>query len=221
MTREEIKKRLLENWGIKLLSLVLSLSLWFYATSKGKSEITLTVPIELRNVPQNMAVVGDVPGSLEVRLQGQERVLRDITIGKRVVCLADLSITRAGENIVRISPDDIKRPSGTAITYLSKSEILVKLEPLMRKSFRLRPVLYGAPEAGYRVDDVSVTPARITVEGPAGVVREIRRLQTMPVDIQGAREDLLIEPRIDYQGKQVKIIDKNITLHIGIERKRK
>ena len=82
---------MLENWGIKLVSLGLSLTLWFYVTSKGKTEMTLTVPLELRNIPQNMAVVGNVAGSLEVRVQGQERVLRDITIVKKVVGIIDLS----------------------------------------------------------------------------------------------------------------------------------
>src|SRR5512140_96396 len=102
----DLRKILFENWGIKLLSLAMALSLWFYVTSKGKTEITLTVPLELRNVPQNMAVVGDVTGSLEVRVQGQERLLRDVTVGKRVFGVADLSVTTVGENLVRVSPDD-------------------------------------------------------------------------------------------------------------------
>jgi len=214
----EIRKYIFDNWGIKLLALGLSLALWFYVTSKGKTEMTITIPIELRNIPQNMAVVGDVAGSLEVRIQGQERLMRDITIGEKVVCLADLSMTKIGENTVRISPDDIRRPLGTTIMHLSRTELAVKLEPLVRKSFRLKPVLHGTPAGNFRVAKISVSPPRITVEGPAGVVHALERLQTMPVDIQGAREDMTVEPRIDYQGKQVKIIEKNITLRITLER---
>lgn len=214
----EIRTQLFDNWGIKLLALGLSLALWFYVTSKGKTEMTLTVPIELRNVPQNTAVIGDVPGSLEVRIQGQERVLRDISLGKKVVCVADLSLLKPGENTVRISPDDIRRPLDTTITYLSRTEFSVKLEPLVRKSFRLRPVLRGAPAPGYRVAKLSLRPMRITVEGPASVVQTLERLQTMPVDVRDARESMTVEPRVDYQGKQVAIIEKNITLQITIER---
>ncbi|HXY54602.1 MAG TPA: YbbR-like domain-containing protein, partial [Nitrospirota bacterium] len=68
----DYRKLLLDNWGIKMVSLGLSLTLWFYVTSKGKTEMTLTVPLEMRNIPQGMTVVGDVAGSLEVRVQGQE-----------------------------------------------------------------------------------------------------------------------------------------------------
>jgi YbbR domain-containing protein len=214
----DLRKPLFDNWGIKLLSMGLALTLWFYVTSKGKTEMTLTVPLELRDIPQDMAVVGDVAGSLEVRVQGQERALRDVSIGKKVVGVADLSMAKIGENTVRVSPDDIRRPSGVAVTYLSPTDIKVKLEPLVRRTFRLRPVLHGAPAAGYRLARISASPMNITVEGPSGVIQTLESLQTMPIDIQGAKESVTIEPKIDYRGKQVKILDKNIAVRITIER---
>jgi YbbR domain-containing protein len=214
----DVRKLLFENWGIKLLSLILSVSLWFYVTSKGKTEMTLTVPLELRNIPQNTAVVGNVAGSLEVRVQGQERALRDITIGKKVYGSLDLSLARIGENTVPISPDDIRRPSGVTVMHISRSEVKVRLEPLVRKTFRLKPVLYGLPAAGYQVRKISVTPTRIIAEGPESVIKTLERLQTMPIDIQGAAAGLTVEPKIDYQGKAIKIIDTNISVRITIER---
>lgn len=213
-----LRNILLDNWGIKLVSLGLSLTLWFYVTSKGKTEMTLTAPLELRNVPQDLAVVGDVTGSLEVRVQGQERVLRDIMIGKKVVGMLDLSMAKAGENSVRLSPDDIKRPSEVAVTHMSLSEIKVKLEPLVRKIFRLKPVLHGAPAVGYRLGKIVISHPKITVEGPASVLKTLEGLRTMPIEIQGAKESITVEPKIDYQGKSVKVLEKNISLRITVER---
>jgi len=213
-----LRNMLVENWGIKLVSLGLSLMLWFYVTSKGKTEMTLTVPLELRSIPQNMAVVGDVASSLEVRVQGQERVLRDITTGKKVVGILDLSLTKEGENVVRLSPDDIARPSEVAVTHMSLSEVKVKLEPLIRKTFRLKPVVHGAPASGYRLKSIVINPPKITVEGPSSVVKRLDSLQTMPIDIQGATENMSIEPKIDYQGQSVKLIEKDVGVRIIIER---
>jgi len=213
----DYRKLLFDNWGIKLVSLGLSLTLWFYVTSKGKTEMTLTVPLELRNVPQGMTVVGDVAGSLEVRVQGQERVLRDISIGKKVTGILDLSMTKVGENTVSISPDDIRRPEGVTVTYMSLSEIKVKLEPLVRKVLRLQPVLHGSPAAGYRLAGITVTPPKITVEGPASMMSSLVILQTMPIDVQGTHESLTVEPKIDYQGQSVKILDKSIVVRVNVE----
>jgi YbbR domain-containing protein len=217
----DFRKILFDNWSIKLISLGFSIALWFYVTSTGKTEMTLTVPLELRNIPQGMTVVGDVTSTLEVRVQGQERVLRDSAFGKKVTGMLDLSMAREGENTVRISPDDIKRPDGVMVSHLSLSEVNVKLEPLVRKTFRLRPVLHGAPAAGYRLTGITVTPAKITVEGPSSVMKTLGKLETMPIDIQGSKESLTLEPKIDYQGQPVKLLEKNIVVRVNIERIKK
>ncbi len=213
-----IRKLVVEHWSIKLLSLGLSLTLWFYVTSKGKTEMTLSVPLELRNIPQTLAIVGDVAGSLDVRVQGQERVLRDITVGKKVFGVLDLSMTRAGENVVPISPDDIRRPSGVTVMHLALSEVKVKLEPLVRRTVRLKPVLHGSPASGFHVVKVTVSPSKITVEGPSSIINTLDVLQTMPIDIQGAGDTITVDPKIDYQGKSVKILEKNIAVRIAMER---
>jgi len=216
----DLRRIFLENWPIKLASLILAVSLWFYVTSKGKTEMSLTVPLELRNIPQEMAVVGDVPGTVEARFQGQERALREIAAGKKVVGAVDLSLGREGENIIRISPDDIQKPSGVTVTHLSPYEITVKLDRIVRKTIRLKPVLNGTPAAGFRLGTVSVSPPRITLEGPKGSIDALVVLQTMPIDVTGMKQTTTIEPRIDYRGRPVKIIDQNIHIHIGIQKER-
>lgn len=210
----------IENWPIKLASLLLAVSLWFYVTSKGKTEMSLIVPLELRNIPAGMAVVGNVPGAVEARFQGQERALRDIAAGKKVTGAVDLSPGKEGANIIRISPDDIRKPSGVTVTHLSPYEITVKLDRIVRRTIRLKPVITGMPAVGYRLGNVSVSPSRITLEGPMGSVGALTALPTMPIDIAGMKEPATIEPRIDYRGKPVKIIEQNIRIHIGIQKER-
>lgn len=214
----DLRKILFDNWGIKLLSLGFSLTLWLYVTSMGKTEQTLIVPLELRNVPHGKTVVGNVAGNFEVRVQGQERLLRDGTISGKMVALLDLSRSKEGENIVRISPYDIRHPAGITITHMSLSEVKVRLEPLMRKAFRLTPVLFGLPASGYRLVSVTVTPPKIMIEAPASVMNTIHKLETMPIDIQSAKASVIVEPKIDYHGQQVKLLEKDIAVRVDIER---
>jgi len=216
-----LRNIIFDNWGIKLVSLVFSVTLWFYVTSKGKTEMTLTVPLELRNTPYHLAVVGSVAGYVDVRVQGQERLLRDIAVEKKVGGIIDLSMATAGENMIRISPDNIRRPSGVAVTYITPSEITVKLEPLMRKVLRLTPLLHGTPAAGYRISRIKVEPSKITIEGPASALSVFNKLRTLPIDIQGADATVTVDPKIDYQGQPLKILEQHIVVFIFIERMRK
>jgi YbbR domain-containing protein len=214
----DIRRIFFENWPIKLVSLALAVTLWIYVTSKGKTEMSLTVPLELRNVPQGMAVVGDVPGTIEVRLQGQERALRDIAADKKVVGTLDLSRGKEGENSIHLSPDDISKPSDVLVTHLSPFEITVTLDHLVRKSFRLKPVLVGRPASGLRVGTVTVVPPRITLEGPESVIGDIIVLQTMPIDVSGVKDSAKIEPRIDFQGKPVTVLEQDISVTITVQK---
>ena len=214
----DVRRIFLENWPIKLASLILAVILWFYVTSKGKTEMTLNVPLELRNVPQGMVVVGDVPGTVALRLQGQERALRDIASGKKVVGTVDLSRGKEGGNMFPLSPDDIRKPAGVLVTHLDPFEIAVKLDRLEQKSLRLKPVVTGRPAAGYRVRSVSVNPLRVTLEGPAGAIGPLSVLKTLPVDLSGMQESATVEARIDLQGIPVKVLEQDIRVTITLQK---
>lgn len=209
----------LENWAIKLISLLLALMLWFYVTSKGKSETTLSVPLELQNIPHGQIIVGDVVGRIEVRVQGKDRTIREITSGNKVFSVLDLSHATLGENIIRLSPDDIRRPAGVSVTRISPHEFKVILEPLVKKPYKLKVRLWGSPAAGFTASGISVKPLRVTAEGPQSVMQAIETVQTMPIDINGARDNIIIEPKIDYEGKPFKIIDPEIVVKISVVRK--
>jgi YbbR domain-containing protein len=213
-------RTILENWPIKLASLLLAVTLWFYVTSKGKTEVSVSVPLELRNIPAAMVVVGDVPARLDVRLQGQERALRDIAAGRKAIGVVDLGRGREGDNVVHLAPEDIVRPAGVAVTHLSPYEITVTLERLVRKTVRLVPVTQGRPAAGLRLVSVGVRPARVTVEGPSSAVHTIAELRTLPLDITGLTERTVVEPRIDFQGKPLKVLEQDISVTIVIQKER-
>jgi hypothetical protein len=50
------------------------------------------------------------------------------------------------------------------------------------------------------------------------VIKPLEDLETMPIDIQGARENMSVDPKIDYRGRQVKILEKNITVRMSVEK---
>jgi hypothetical protein len=53
-----------------------------------------------------------------------------------------------------------------------------------------------------------------------GSLGALTALQTMPIDIAGIKEPVTVEPRIDYRGKPVKIIEQDIHIYIGIQKER-
>ena len=81
-----------------------------------------------------------------------------------VRAILDLSGIEEGEHrlIPQIQVDE--RPS--RIVTVDPASVLVKLEPLIRKSFTVQPAISGQPAVGYQAGDLELDPREIVVSGP-------------------------------------------------------
>ena len=52
---------ILENWGLKLIALLLSVTLWLAVHGDPSTERTITVPLEILNQPRNLEITSDRP----------------------------------------------------------------------------------------------------------------------------------------------------------------
>ena len=73
-----MRRRLLENFGLKVTAVVMAIILWFFVISKGQSEISIDVPMELKNIPQGLESIKQGVKSVNVSLKGQDRILRNM-----------------------------------------------------------------------------------------------------------------------------------------------
>ena len=66
--------------GLKIVAVVLATLLWLSVAGEHIVERSLRVPLEFRNLPPQLEIVGDAPASVDVRLRGSSaiaaRVLR-------------------------------------------------------------------------------------------------------------------------------------------------
>ena len=63
-----LKEMILENWYLKLFSLVIAAALWALIAQESLSEIFFDVPVEYQNVPPRTEVIGDTAKTVQVRL---------------------------------------------------------------------------------------------------------------------------------------------------------
>ena len=79
--RRFIKNLFLKNWGLKLFSLLLALVLWLTLIPGEKifPEKTLTVPLELYNIPSEMELVEKPPSTVDLKIRAPQRIINQIT----------------------------------------------------------------------------------------------------------------------------------------------
>ena len=66
-----LKRIFVQNFGIKLISLLLAIGLWLVVSRDPVGEVELQVPIEFRNVPQNLEILPKITARARIKPSGR------------------------------------------------------------------------------------------------------------------------------------------------------
>ena len=75
-------------------------------------------------------------------------------------------------------------------------EIKIPVMELPSKVLEIKPHITGEAAEGYQVDEVVVVPTELRVYAPLEVLDQMSQLETVPIDIEGATADIILEPRL-------------------------
>lgn len=133
MILNRLKALLLDNYLIKIISLVFAVILWFYVNSKGIVEMDIAVPLELRNLPSNLTMTGDVIDEVNVRVKSRERILRALA-ESRIHAVLDLAGAHTGENVYVLEAAAVELPEDVQVERISPRRIRIHLGPRAAQS---------------------------------------------------------------------------------------
>lgn len=177
------------NLGLKAMAILIAVGLWFIVAGEHVVERSMRVPLEFRNIPAGMEIVGDPPGSVDVRLRGSSGLLSRLQPGDVMVAL-DLHAARKGLRLFHIQPDAVERPYGISVAQVQPPTLSLDVQPTSSRRVRIVPALEGEPAAGYVVRSVRSDPTHVEVVGPTEYLRQVTEATTEPVNIEGARGDV-------------------------------
>ncbi len=177
-------KRMPDVW-LRLASLALAAGLWFVIAGRQTAERGLSVPVELRNVPHDLEITGDALNAIEVRVRAAPALIDTLDPG-RVVATIDLADATEGEKIVRLTPAQVRMPSGFRVVKITPSLLVLRLERMSRRTIPVRPKVVGQPARGFELAEVESDPRQAQIAGPKSRVDAVESAFTEPVQIEAA-----------------------------------
>jgi len=172
--------------GIKALALVLAVVLWFTVAGEHVVERSLRIPLEFRNIPEVMEIVGNAPDSVDVRIRGSSAVLSRIQPGELMAVL-DLSSARAGSRLFHIRADEVRAPFGVDVAQVVPATLALELEKSARRRVPVFPATEGDPAPGFVIGRITADPGSVEIIGPDSRVRQVAEATTEPIVVTGAR----------------------------------
>jgi YbbR domain-containing protein len=186
------------NKPLKILSLLLAVALWFAVSGEERTEITLSISLELASVPRNLVVTGEVPPTLQVRVVGPKSIISKLS-QTRLTQTLDLTGYKSGRHTHYFGPSSFSFPRGVQVIRVQPNPINLNLALSMTRTLAIRPVLEGRPPEGYEVLEVKTRPDAVTVKGPANELENLKFINTLPIDISNLTEHTVINTDLDYK----------------------
>jgi YbbR domain-containing protein len=210
-----IKRLFWENLAFKAAAVVLAIILWVFVTSKGQTEMALSVPIEYANIPSGIEISKHAVTAAQIVVRTHESLSKNIR-QENVRVSVDVSRAKKGEEIFSLKKDDVKVPYGATVTKIEPSTVKVVFEETVSKKVPVKPEVTGSPEQGYAVKRIEVSPEEVDIEGAKSEVRKVGILRTEPIDISGLAEDLKQEAKLEGKNGNIRTkIDKvNVLIRI-------
>lgn len=173
--------------GLKILAIALAILLWLTVAGEHVVERSMRVPLEFRNIPAQLEITGDPPGTVEVRLRGSSAVLGRLDPGE-IVAVLDLTTGRPGSRLFHLRNDEVRAPFGVQVSQVLPSTVSLELEKSATRVVPVKPVIHGDAAAGFIVGRQTAEPATVRVVGPESRVRQLENATTEPVSITGSRD---------------------------------
>lgn len=174
------------NLGLKVLAIALATVLWLTVAGEHVVERSLRVPLEFRNIPPALEIVGTPPDSVDVRVRGSSAILSRVSPGE-IVAVLDLANARAGQRLFGLRNDEVRAPFGIEVAQVAPATIGVELQKSGHRRVPVVPAYQGEPSPGFVVGRVSAEPSTVDIVGPESRVRQIAEATTEPVMVNGAR----------------------------------
>jgi YbbR domain-containing protein len=174
-----------ENFGLKLGSLLLAVGLWFVVARDPIAEIETRVPIEFRNLPENLEIDSATFTQAQVRVRGPARLIHRLQPGD-VRAQVDLASVRPGERTFDLTSRQVHTPQDLEVVQIIPSQFQLSFDLRATRTVEVRPRVIGSFAAGMRVSQVLADPASILISGPRRRVEAVEAATTDPVDVSGA-----------------------------------
>jgi YbbR domain-containing protein len=177
----------MRNVRLKIFSLVISVLFWYIVTT-DIGIATLTVPIEIKNPPENKILLSSFSQQAQVKISGPAFLVSEFVSSPPVFKL-DLPPDEKDLYVVPLRGDELSFPSAIKVVAIEPSQLEIRFDDKVSKMVTVEVPMIGRLSEDFHIADFRVVPPRAEVTGPASEVKTITQVETYPLDLRSVTGD--------------------------------
>jgi len=205
-----------ENLDLKLFSLLLAIVLAYVVNSeRNTSVIGIVVPLEIQNVPTNKIMVWPAKREAQVTVKGPSFLVGPITSSPPVFKV-HLPNDLKNRFVLSLKGSDLVLPPLVQVLSIEPSEMELLFDDL-----DTREVPVEVPRIGKLADSsmtaaIDVTPKMVTLSGPVSELREVRSVESYPVNLSEISGSTSMELALRLPGTLILASVKRVVAKIEV-----
>jgi YbbR domain-containing protein len=212
-----LKNLFLKNWGLKLFSFLLALILWLTLITPEKvfSEKTLTIPLELHNIPSEMELMERPLATIDVKIRASKSLINDIT-SANVHAVLNLEKASLDQEDYPLNKSMISIPSGAEVREIYPSQVSLKLERTKEILLDVEANIIGKLKKGLKLENVGTFPPQVLIKGPESKFKDRYKVRTSPIDISALTETTELEADLILPNPDLRLASTETTIRVRI-----
>lgn len=191
----------------KVLAVVLAIFVWFLARKSGEPiQMSFYAPVVFKNVSTAFQVTSDPP---QVNIVAHTNS-RESFNPQEIQAVLDLENAQEGALSYVLTENHILSPVKVQITRIHPSQINVRIEELIEKSYPIKPRYQGTPKKGYLLGGIKIVPDTLTMRGPRSVLEKMDHISAHEVELEGLDESATMRVDLDLPGGNLQVIHQDV-----------
>lgn len=210
-----LKRYVVHNFGLKMLSLLLAAGLWFMISrDEQPAEVAVRAPIVFDNVPADLEISSESIPEAQIRVRGPERIIRQLRTNE-VQAELDLAGSTPRERTFELTPQQVRHPREVQVEQIVPSQIHLTFDTRLTREVEVHPRVTGVFAEGEQIVKADADPPRITVTGPRRHVERIDAAITDPIDATGTRGSAVFSTNV-YVSDPLVQVEQPTTIRVTI-----
>lgn len=208
-------ERIFRNWKLKLFFIIIAITFAFIYHSYILSYEIIEIPLSYEINP-NLSLLNEIPNSVLLKVKGRPEVLQKISSKDFKAFLDCQSLKEEGSYSIPINVEPLLKDN-YGLQYSSEiDKIHLTLEKTKKALVEVIPSFSGSLKEGLGIEDVSLFPKKVIIEGPSSLISLLQQIPIQPIDLSTHQESFSqlveIDTPFNIKASNKSLISINVTI---------
>lgn len=204
------------NLSLKAASLVIAIFLTYAVNSASNtSVVSIIVPIEVQNTPEDKILVRPTKRAVQVTLKGPSFLVGPVVSSPPPLSVK-LPAIEGDRFLANLKASELALPPTVEVLSIDPPEMEFVFETVERREVKVEVPRVGQLTKDLVLEKIEIEPKMIQVKGPRSELRQLRALETEPIDLSDIEGSRTVRLRVRPPSSQVSVASSEVSASVVV-----